>query len=390
MKNGKMKIAVLVPVWGRIPPKGYGGIEEVVAILCKGLAQRGHEVVLFASGDSRIEGVTTEAVFDENLKECIGNPAIDQHHVRESITKILEDGKFDLISNHAGYTLITIARFANELPPIVTTLHGRVNKNNWPFFAEVNSDSYFVTISENQRKKYPLINHLRTIYNAIDFSRFPKKIYQQNREDYFIYLSRCSPEKGTHLALEVAKRAGIKLLMCCKVDECDYPYYENVVKPHIDGGQILWKEEVSVEEKISLIAKARGFIFPLQWSEPFGLVALEAMACGTPFITFPLGAMPELGVNRESYFLCGPPKMNNMRVEDAMKEYGQAALDEMVEVVKVLNSGELLLDAVTCRKQAEKFSPERMINAYEEAYLEVCQQNNTKKKQPAKWDPIST
>jgi len=380
MKDGKMKVAVLAPVWERIPPKGYGGIEEVVAILCRGLVERGHEVVLFASGDSEIEGVKTEAVYEQNQKQCIGNPAVDLHHVRESLTKILKDGEFDLISNHAGYSAISIARFAKALPPIVTTLHGRVNKYNWPFFAAVNSDCYFVTISENQRRKYPLINHLRTVYNAIDFTRFPEELLKEEREDYFIYLSRCSPEKGAHLVIEVAKRAGVKLLMSCKVDACDFNYYQECVEPHIDGEQIIWKEEVSVAEKVSLIARARGFIFPLQWSEPFGLVAIEAMACGTPFITFPFGAMPELGVNRESYFLCGPPEMNNMRVEDATEKHGKAAIDEMVEVVKGLNSGKLSLDSEACRKQAETFSPERMIDNYEEVYIDAALKKRDKVK----------
>lgn len=373
MRDGKMKVAVLAPVWGAIPPKGYGGIEEIVAILARGFAKRDHEVVLFASGDSHVEGTTTRSVYDQNQKQRIGNPAIDQHHSRESLSMILEEGDFDLISNHAGYTPITVVRFADELPPLITTLHGRVNKYNWPFFAATNNDSYFVTISENQRSKYPLINHLGTIYNALDFSRFPESLLEEAKGDYFIYLSRCSPEKGTHLVIDVAKRAGIKLLMCCKVDGCDYQYYEDYVKPHVDGTQIIWKEEVTVEEKVSLIAKALGFIFPLQWSEPFGLVAIESMACGTPFITLPFGAMPELGVNRESYFLCGSPEMNNMRVENAMDKYGKAALDEMVEVVKGLNSGHLSLDPKVCRKQAEKFNATRMVDNYEESFKEICQ-----------------
>jgi len=372
MQNGKMKIAVLAPVWGRIPPKGYGGIEEVVAILARDLAKKGHEVVLYASGDSEIEGVRVEAAYPQNQKHCIGSPAIDQHHARESLSMILEEGGFDILSNHAGYTPITIARFADSLPSVVTTLHGRVNKYNWPFFASTNSDCYFVTISENQRKKYPISNHLQTIYNSLDFSRFPKELLDEHKEDHFIYLSRCSPEKGTDLVIDVAKKAGIKLLMCCKVDACDFQYFEEYVKPHIDGEQIIWKDEVTMEEKISLITKALGFIFPLQWSELFGLVAIESMACGTPFITLPFGAMPELGVNKESYFLCGPPKMNNMRVEDAMEMHGEAALDEMVEVVKELNSGKVTLDPKICRQQAERFSAQQMVDNYEKAFMEVC------------------
>jgi len=133
MQNGKMKIAVLAPVWGRIPPKGCGGIEEVVAILARDLAKKGHEVVLYASGDSEIEGVRVEASYPQNQKHCIGSPAIDQHHARESLSMILEEGGFDILSNHAGYTPITIARFADSLPSVVTTLHGRVNKYNWLF-----------------------------------------------------------------------------------------------------------------------------------------------------------------------------------------------------------------------------------------------------------------
>lgn len=374
-----MKIAILAPVWERIPPPKYGGIEEVVAILSRGLAQRSHEVVLYASSDSHVEGVTTRAVYPENQKKCIGNTAVDQHHVRESLSMILEEGGFDLISNHDGYTPITISRFAKNLPPVITTLHGKVNEDNWPFFSESNHDCSFITISENQRGLYPPLNHLGTVYNALDFSRFPTSLLNERKEDYFIHLSRCSPEKGTHKAIEIAKRARVKLLLCCKVDSCDKTYYETRVKPNVDGDQIIWKDEITAEEKVLLIAKARGFIFPLQWPEPFGLVALEAMACGTCFITLPFGAMPELGVNGESYFLCGPAEMNNMRTEDAIKQHGQTAEDEMVEIVKKINVGELTLDPMVCRKHAERFNENRMLDSYESLYLAVCKQNSKNK-----------
>lgn len=361
-----MRIAMIAPPWEPIPPQGYGGIEEVIYLLTKSLVERGHDVVLFATGDSKVDGVPIRAAFEKAQKEQIGNIAIDQHHCREVLASILQEDSFDLIHNHAGYTPITIARFADNLPPMVTTLHGRVNKNNWPFFNGGKEDCYYITISNKQQEKYPALNHAATVYNGVNISQFP---LTPEKKDYYVFLGRCSPEKAPHLAIEVAKRAGVKLIVCCKVDKCDEEYYQCRVKPRIDNNQIRWISEVTVAEKIDLIKNAKAFVFPLQWSEPFGLVAVESMACGTPFITLPFGAMPEIVEDKKTGFLCGPEKMRAMKVEQAMEEFGEQALEEMVENIKKVEAG--AIDPKACRKRAEDFGIDQMVDGYEKAYRKI-------------------
>jgi len=336
-----MKIAQVAPVWERVPPVKYGGIELVVYLLSEELVRRGHEVTLYASGNSVTSGHLV-SVYPEEQRAVIGNPCPDLLHVTNAF---MGADKFDVIHNHAGYSGISMSNLVST--PVLTTLHGIFTEVNKPLFKAFKNSCYYNSISDEQRKGFPDLNYVGTVYNAIDISTFP---FSETKEDYFFLISRVSPLKGTHLAVEIARKAGVKLILAGKIDPgADMAYFEKEVKPYVDGKQIMFLEEVTEEKKRELLKNARGFLFPLQWAEPFGLVMIEAMVCGTPVIGFPYGAVPEVVVHKETGFLA-------------------KNVEEMVDFVKRVDE----IDPHKCRQHVEeKFSVKRMVDDYEALYGEV-------------------
>lgn len=335
-----MKIGMLAPIWERVPPTRYGGIEQIVSLLTEELVARGHDVTLFASGDSTTEA-TLSSVYHVPQRELIGVESVDLNHVAQVYMRA---GEFDIIHNHAGYGGMAWAAFVDT--PVLTTLHGIFTDRNRPFFHSFKDACYYNSISDEQRRGFPELNYVGTVYNAIDV---PNEPFCDKKQDYYVFIGRMSHLKGADLAAEVATRAGVKLIMAGKIDACDQVFFDERVAPFVDGEQIVFKGEVSKEEKTKLLCEARGFIFPLQWSEPFGLVMIEAMVTGTPVIAFPYGSVPELIVDGQTGFL-----VNN--------------LDEMVEKVKKLEE----LDAAACRRHVEsRFGVKRMTNNYLALYESI-------------------
>jgi len=341
-----MRIAMVAPIWERVPPARYGGIELVVSLLTEELVARGHEVTLFASGDS-LTNAELSHVYHTPKRDAIGTEVVDLHHVSQPF---LDADDYDVIHNHDGYAGIMLASFVDT--PVLTTLHGIFTDTNKPFFLAFKDACYFNSISDEQRRGCPELNYVGTVYNAIDVPGWP---FCAEKGDYYVFIGRMSHLKGADLAAEVAERAGIKLIMAGKIDECDEVFFNERVGPHVDGERIIFKGEVSPEEKRDLLCGARGFVFPLQWSEPFGLVMIEAMVSGTPVIAFPYGSVPELVVDGETGFL-----VNN--------------LDEMVEKVKKLET----LDAAACRRHVEsRFGVKRMTNNYVALYESIISRHQS-------------
>ncbi len=336
-----MRIGMVAPIWERVPPEKYGGIELVVYLLVEELVRRGHQVTLFASGDS-ITSAELVSVYDKAQRHLIGNPVPDLNHVS---TAFLRADDFEIIHNHAGYSGVTLANFVKT--PVLTTLHGIFTEINIPFFKRFKDAVYYNSISDEQRKGLPELNYIGTVYNAIDISSYQ---YSAEKKDFFLWLSRVSPLKGTHLAVEIAKKAKINLIMAGKIDPGnDMEYYEEKVKPYIDGEQIKFLGEVSEEEKRRLMKEARAFIFPITWPEPFGLVMIEAMACGTPVIATYLGAVPEVVVDGKTGFIVNHP-------------------EEIVEKIKQISA----INPADCRKHVEEnYSVERMTSDYENLYQKI-------------------
>ncbi|HEY3373933.1 MAG TPA: glycosyltransferase family 4 protein [Candidatus Aquicultor sp.] len=332
-----MKILLIAPPWIRVPPKGYGGIEWVVSLLADGLADRGHDVTLFATGDSETKA-TLKYTFDVGQTAKMGMMMYDATQASEAF-KIADE--FDIVHDHNGF--VSVAMSHRLKTPMLHTLHGPFTEDTSIFYKHFKDACYYNAISEYQRSCCPELNYVNTVYNAIDAANYP---YSEDKEDYLILVSRVSPLKGTHLAIEVAKELGERLILVGKVDPCDMEYFKEKVKPHIDGKQIFFTGEIGEQDKRNLLMKAKCFIFPIQWPEPFGLVMAEAMACGTPVVAIRNGSSPEV--------------LNGAKVG-----YIVDAVEEMPAAVKKAAE----IDPKVCREYViANFSPEQMAANYEANY----------------------
>ena len=294
-----MKIAQIAPLWERVPPPAYGGIELVVGLLTDELVARGHEVTLFASGDSitsaKLESIHPQALrLDPTIKECGIYEMLQLAQVYERA------GEFDLIHSHMGCAALPYSKLTKT--PTVHTLHGIFTPDNEKMFVHAKSQPY-VSISNAQREARLGLNHVATVYNSIDVNShhfFPVA----DEPAYLAFLGRISPEKGPHLAIEIAKATGMTLKMAGKVDPVDIEYFENRIRPLIDGVQIQFLGEADHFMKNDLMGRAVATLFPITWREPFGLVTIESMAAGTPVIAMNLGSVPEVVADGVSGFIC--------------------------------------------------------------------------------------
>ena len=294
-----MKIAQIAPLWERVPPLGYGGIELVVGLLTDELVARGHDVTLFASGDSivsaKLASIHPQAL---RLDSSITDPGI---YEMLQLAQVYERaGEFDLIHSHMGCAALPYGKLTQT--PTVHTLHGIFTPDNEKMFVHAKAQPY-VSISNAQREARLGLNHVATVYNGVDVSMhhfFPSA----DEPGYLAFLGRMSPEKGPHHAIEIAKATGIPLKMAGKVDPVDTEYFDREIRPHIDGVQIEFLGEADHFMKNNLMGRAIATLFPITWREPFGLVTIESMAAGTPVIAMNLGSVPEIIVDGVNGYIC--------------------------------------------------------------------------------------
>lgn len=339
-----MKILQVAPLWERVPPSGYGGTEAVVSVLTDALVRAGHEVVLCASGDS-LTLASLRSVYPRSLRTAEGvkeGTPYDLVHAAEAVASA--DG-FDIIHNHAGEPVMALAGLVDV--PMLTTMHCLVTPDTeivWQHYS-----GYYNTVSRAQVKTVPPLERPRyagTVYNAIDVATFP---FSEAKDDYLLSLARVAPEKGTHLAIEAARKAGRKLIIAGKVDRVDREYFDAAVKPLVDGRDVVFLGEADHLTKRALYARATCVLMPICWEEPFGLVLVEAMACGTPVIAFARGAAPELIVDGETGFL----------VQD---------VDSMVDAIGEIDA----IDPARCRQHVEaNFDAPVMVEGYLRLYREI-------------------
>jgi glycosyltransferase involved in cell wall biosynthesis len=271
-----------------VPPKLYGGSERIVAFLSDALTALGHDVTLFASGDSRVAG-RLEPVWPQALRldSTIGDYLAPHVVMLEKIAR--RAGEFDIIHLHVDYLGYPLARRLGV--PFVTTLHGRLDLPVLQHVYEVFRDVPVVSISDSQRDPLPHANYVATIQHGL-----PERLLQPGfgAGGYLAFLGRISPEKAPDAAIRIASQAGIPIKLAAKVDKVDQQYFEDKIKPMLDAPGVDFIGEISDAEKSEFLGNAAALLFPIAWREPFGLAMIEAMACGTPVIAFRRGSVPEV------------------------------------------------------------------------------------------------
>jgi glycosyltransferase involved in cell wall biosynthesis len=342
-----VKIGLIAPVWFPVPPTGYGGIEWIVWLLADGLVDVGHDVTLFASGDSHTKA-TLASVYDVAPSELIGTSIVEVHHCLACYERSSE---FDVINDHSG---LPAAALGGAVPtPVLHTVHGPLDSMGGVVYqqvARVSSGVGLISISINQRKPQPDLPWVANCPNALDFSLYPVK---PHRGDYLLFLGRMSADKGCHRAIDVAVTAGLPLKIAGKRREpAEIEYFDQYVRPHLSG-QIEYLGEVTHGDKVELLQDARATLFPIEWEEPFGLVMIESMACGTPVIATRYGAVPEV-------------------IEDGVSGI---IVDDARDMAGALERADLL-DPLEIRRVCEaRFAPERMVAGYVEAYGAAIEQS---------------
>ncbi len=349
-----MKIVQVAPWEETVPPKKYGGTELVVSNVTEELVRRGHEVYLFAAGNSKTKA-NLIPLFPQTLREeyptdKYSEKDIDMYRqywkfakISEIITKI-EELKPDIVHNHLNWRFKMFRHLVKF--PMVSTIHGPISAINERMTYSAHADAYYVSISDNQRKAMPELNWVRTVYNGIDTEAFD---LGDGSGDYFVFLGRTTPEKGLAEIVKMIKTTKHKLKIAAKIDSVDMKYYETEIKPYVDGDQIEYVGEVDHVGKNALLGKAKGLLMWLNWEEPFGLVVPEANVTGTPVIINPRGSMREL-------------------MKDGVNGYLVNSLDEMKAKLDEVHK----LDRKTVREHAvARFSVQKMADDYERAYQEV-------------------
>jgi glycosyltransferase involved in cell wall biosynthesis len=331
-----LRLAVLAPISWPVPPPGYGPWEQVAFDIADGMRRRGLDVTLFAPGNSNFEGKLVSVVpVGVNEDPALNGDLYAALHIGELFRRAHE---FDLIHNNLDWKPMTYA-LGSTAPPMLTTVHGFSSPQILAAYYACAWRSFFCSISDSDRD--PGLEYLATTYNGIDPKLFT---FNDRAGDYLVFLGRFHPEKGAHLAIEVAKRAGVRLKMAAIPQ--DEAYFRESIEPHIDGDRVQFLGEVKREARNELLSNALALVHMTTRPERFGLTMIEAMACGTPVLGARMGSIPEIVVDGQTGFLCDD-------VDDAVSKVAKLAS----------------LDRRACRTRVEaEFTVERMVDRYIDAY----------------------
>ena len=350
-----MKIAQVAPLHESVPPRLYGGTERIVSYLTEELVREGHDVTLFASGDS-----TTSAELRPMCDRALrlnGRSLTDPlaHHMLLLERVMAEAENFDIIHFHIDYLPFSLIRHFGI--PAVTTLHGRLDTPDLvPIFRHFR-DMHLISISDAQRSPIPWASWAATVHHGL-----PETLYRRGNGDggYLAFLGRISPEKRVDRAIEISRRLGMRLRIAAKVDTADKIYFEKSIQGLLQGTDVEFVGEIGEREKNDFLGKARALLFPIDWPEPFGLVMIEALACGTPVIAFRGGSVEEI-------------------IEDGVTGYIVSDIDEACQAVAKLDR----IDRSVCRTTFEqRFSARRMCNDYVHVYRRIMEQSKSSLQPP--------
>ncbi len=368
-----MKIALISPIEETVPPKFYGGIEWVVFYLAKYLEEKNHHVFLFTTKDSPILGnYKIIPIYDYSIRNK--EPFKSDSKIRETakfisisnVIKKLKKEKFDIIHNHTGWRLLTFQNLFNQ--KFITTHHGPLSYPYQNLVFETYRDSYYISISNNQRKDLLNLNYLKTIYNGINLNDL--EFSDKFNNNYFLFLARFSPEKGPVEAIKTAIKIKKKLKIAVKIDKNDENFF-NQNKELLKSNNIEFIGEVYLSIKKNLLVNAKLLIAPIQWEEPFGLMFIEAMASGTPVVAFARGSAPEVIKDGETGFIVNSSD-DDIRGDWIVKKTGIEGLCEAVERIYSMPEEQYRQMRRNCRARVEKnFTVERMVDEYEKVYQEI-------------------
>jgi glycosyltransferase involved in cell wall biosynthesis len=356
MMPRRLRIAQIAPLWIPVPPQKYGGIERIVAMLCDGLVARGHEVTLFAAPGSHTSAKLI-SVYPLPLLEAgvaWSNPIWNLRNLSVAFEEARR-GAFDIIHCHLDLWGLFFHNLADT--PVLHTMHNPLYRTNADatkddrlrLFREEAHRTNIVFISESARRQamveFPE-GRSRVIYNGIDLDWFT---FSPKGGTHFVWIARMNKHKGVENAIAAAERAGAELLLAGRIDPTQMEYFETVIKPHLND-RIRYAGELSQDELSDFYGSAKALLYPIEWEEPFGLVVAESMACGTPVIAYRRGSMPEL-------------------IEDGTTGFVvDSDIDALVEAMEKIER----ISRDACRKRVEeRFSKERMVEAYERAYYEL-------------------
>lgn len=347
-----MRIAVVAPPYLPVPPIGYGGTEKIVSLLTEGLVENGHDVTLFASGDSK-----TAAKLFSIFPQALGNSGFQKGSALLPLLQyrecMLRQDEFDIIHNHTQYLGLFMFEFAK--PKVLHTWHGSFYKDETVeekrLVLEKFKNSNFVSISNNQREAMPQLNFVATVYNAIDVSEY--SFSDSPKDPYLLWLGRITEKKGPLAAIKVAKELNMPLVISGAIDPIDQEYFNSVIKPELNTSLIKFYSELKDKEGVKkLYQNALCTLYPISWHEPFGLVMIESLACGTPVVAYKIGSVPEIVTDGKTGF-----------VVDA--GLGIEGLKNAVKKVAQIKRSDCRIDVEA------RFSKTRMTKDYIEAYKKL-------------------
>ncbi len=345
-----MRIAQIAPIAERVPPKKYGGTERVVDALTNELVDRGHEVTLFASGDSstkaKLVSVFPRATREAGVKDPHG---INEWSLLNIVNAYKRQGEFDIIHDHNLPISALSANFANT--NVVATIHGPISLASKKVYSTLDKVN-LITISDSQRRQGQGINIYETVHHGLNFENFP---LGETSENFLLFVGRISFDKGLHHAIEIAQFLNIKLVIAAKLDLADKKYFDEYIAPSLSDGMIEWVGEVSEVERNQLYSKALCLINPITWPEPFGLTMIEAMACGCPVVAFNHGSVAEIVVPGATGFIAND-------VEEM--------IESVIEVARI-DRRETALYA------RANFNSQTMTDKYERIYQQILANQNT-------------